>query len=712
MATCTDTFQFNSEEMFKLLQRCLPDDLTRTQNLIEACDDILFAWNSQDNHLLTLNWRAARSKGGSVKFQTLIPSASLPFTVNRIAPSVDGNFVAVSGNRGVALLELPRRWGTNGLYRGDGKENIICRIHILDDRLFTNNTHLEVLQVKWHPGSPTGSHLIVLLSDNSLRVYHEDILKHVWRVGPMPRMGVSNGSTLPSLSDLGDTAVDFDIAPPRVSPLVPLGDGTASESSILSVSSQMRQKVEWPIVILRGNGNIYTLCAGLNTKKPKLQGPLTITPPNSDNYGHSSCSVLIIPSLPPCVVISESIGRIHHALLLEVDEEEAGQDAFDLVDLSIALSPSEWRLQVLETVELELGLPQNAESKSHFCPIQLRRDLATESRYFAYHNTGVHAIFLEFLKQLHDFAEAPDEECAEPCVANVSRAEYILCTKALNVSQVNPVLGFTLLQSPAGLAVLLGSGQVVSLNLITDPNVLIDLSRETKQRSAQSGDAVSPQKKYFADSIESRIVAILKAGLSQPLLKLNKSAEPTPQELLELLMHATQTLREQYFPRHEKCRQELKKRVEILQVLHRQQLEEIQELRMEKKRIRDNAENLAGKYEDMYERQQSLFRRAQEVARLVTLLAPSTLADEKEFAQQVEQISVATKQLAKQLEAAKGKMNKNQQQIEVWEKQNDEKKLTLPPKREEVLKKILGDMKSEINNQVMEIKQLNRMLDM
>lgn len=69
MATCTDTFQFNQEEMFKVLQRCLPDDLTQTQNLIEGKDDMIFGWNSQENCLLALNWRAARSQASTIKHQ-------------------------------------------------------------------------------------------------------------------------------------------------------------------------------------------------------------------------------------------------------------------------------------------------------------------------------------------------------------------------------------------------------------------------------------------------------------------------------------------------------------------------------------------------------------------------------------------------------------------------------------------------------------------
>lgn len=45
----------------------------------------------------------------------------------------------------------------------------ICRTHNLDERIFINNGHLQVLQVRWHPASPTDSHLLVLLSDNSIR---------------------------------------------------------------------------------------------------------------------------------------------------------------------------------------------------------------------------------------------------------------------------------------------------------------------------------------------------------------------------------------------------------------------------------------------------------------------------------------------------------------------------------------------------------------
>lgn len=58
--------------------------------------------------------------------QTLLPSSPVDFTVEKITASHEGSFLALSGKRGVTVLELPRRWGPNGQYK-EGKERILCR---------------------------------------------------------------------------------------------------------------------------------------------------------------------------------------------------------------------------------------------------------------------------------------------------------------------------------------------------------------------------------------------------------------------------------------------------------------------------------------------------------------------------------------------------------------------------------------------------------
>lgn len=746
-ASSADSFGFNGMKIFEVARDCLPDDRKRTQNLVETKDDVLFVWNSKNCCVLTLNWRAASSKKDEQqKYQTLIPSAPQNFTVEKILPSTEGTFLALSGPRGLSILELPRRWGPNGQYQ-NGKECIICRSYNLDEHLFTENPNLEVLQIRWHPASPTDSHILVLLSDNSIRVYDVDSLRHVWRVGPSPGLLVNGGhpvspapghtgpssAKLAYLSSLGDTAVDFDIAPPRVvsATTVNGSDDSTILSSRTTMVSMMRDnlnissttstdsfvktpkpsngKVEWPIVILRGDGNVYILCAGIDTDRPKLQGPISILPQVEDNYGLDSCSLVVIPSLPPTVIIAESTGKTHHALLLE--EEFPSERSFNELDSSLIIYPSEWYLQVLETVELELGLTGVDETKTYSCPIHLKRDLLNESRYFAYHNAGLHAITLDFTRQLMQFVENEEDTSDRyPLFTSQSRAEYVVCTKALQKMSSNTVLGFALLQSPSGVLLQLASGQVVSLDLISDHHMIQDWKVKSGTNSSTGTEA--PLKKLLKDPFQDRIQSILKSGTTQPILKLDKSSEPTPQESFELLTQATMMLREHYFVKHDKARQEIERRVHVLCLLKNQQLNEIAQLQQEKQQIRETAERLAENYEDICDKQNALFKRSQEAVRLATLRLPKGSFSEKKYADMIEKISNATKQLQKNVDLAKQKISAQQVQVEQKQKAYNERIVTLPKKQEMIIQQIIGEMYTQIDGYVKDIKKINNMLNM
>lgn len=167
--TCTDTFRFDEQPLFHQLRKTLPDDKSHTQNLIECKDDMLFAWDSTNCCVLALNWRAAQLKAdGSIKHQTLVPTSAVDFTVEKLTASHEGTFLALSGNRGVSVLELPGRWGPNGQYK-EGKERILCGCSKLDERFFSCNPLVNVLQVRWHPASPKDCNLMVLLSNNTIR---------------------------------------------------------------------------------------------------------------------------------------------------------------------------------------------------------------------------------------------------------------------------------------------------------------------------------------------------------------------------------------------------------------------------------------------------------------------------------------------------------------------------------------------------------------
>lgn len=124
-------------------------------------------------------------------------------------------------------------------------------------------------------------------------------------------------------------------------------------------------------------------------------------PATKDNFGLDSCSVLVLPSNPPTVVIAEPSGKLYHAIMIE--SVEPTETSFHEDDVTLKFCPTEWDLHVLEMVELELGLPETQEAKFNYSPIFLKPDTNNECRYFAYHNTGLHAISIEFIKELELF---------------------------------------------------------------------------------------------------------------------------------------------------------------------------------------------------------------------------------------------------------------------------------------------------------------------
>ncbi|CAD7087228.1 unnamed protein product [Hermetia illucens] len=81
MPACTDTFGFNQTAMFAEIRESLPTDRTKSQNLIDSKDDMLFVWNSRECCLLALNWRMAKVKGFDVIKHQILPVPGVPSDV-------------------------------------------------------------------------------------------------------------------------------------------------------------------------------------------------------------------------------------------------------------------------------------------------------------------------------------------------------------------------------------------------------------------------------------------------------------------------------------------------------------------------------------------------------------------------------------------------------------------------------------------------------
>lgn len=708
----TDVLEVNKTELFAKIRNGLPI-VPQTQNLLDCKDDLLYVWDSNDSCLLVTNWRAAsleqEPKRASVGFQTLIPSNTVGVHVDRILVSNEGSLVALSGPKGVFILEVPRRSGPDGSFM-NGKQNITCRSYSLDPLLFQNNPHLEVRQLRWHPASVSDSTLLVLLSNNTIRVYNHTKLRHVWKVGPLPTK--SSGNT--SLNDFGEISVDFDIAPavarstankePNASITGTSILGQSQSNKTLAAAKSKQEKVEWPIVILRENGNIYIMLTGIDSELTRLQGPITITPQTSANYGLESCSLLIIPSLPPTVIIAESIGKIHHALLLESEKTE---NSFNDLDGDLIVEPSEWTLHVTETVELELGLSAgsgNAAGGEYKCPIHLKRDLINEMRYFAYHNAGLHIVTVNFISELQRFLDSEAED-NQLVLSTPSSAEYILCTKFDSSDRTNAVYGIALLQMPAGLVLLLSSGQVISLKLVIDVQLLVT-TKDNAQRRAT--DAVVDQQGATPSFVEA-IKALLQRSVSQPILA-DKLASPTAHERYELLNQAIEVLRSQYLQRHELVRTEFAKRINCIKLQKKQQLEEIVSLENEREIISERAHKLAERFEEISDNQELLVRRCQKLMQEANATLPNNVVADREFAQEVARINKATKTMAANLDTAKKTMNKQRYHIGKSQESGKNQTYELPDKQRRTIIDILTQLSHEIDRQITDVKRINKIM--
>ncbi|XP_016985168.1 nuclear pore complex protein Nup88 [Drosophila rhopaloa] len=698
----TDILELNKTELFAKIRDGLPL-AQRTQNLLDCKDDLLFAWDAKECCLLVRNWRSSLAADVNVQFQTLIPSSTVSLEVDRVLASNECSLVALSGPRGVTILELPRRWGPEGYYK-DGKARITCRTFGLDTQLFLNNPHLEVRQLRWHPHSVSDSTLLVLLNNNTIRVYNHSKLRHVWQVGPSFRRGEANSS----LCDFGEVAVDFDIAPAKKP--VDTEPATENESTldksnrtlIAAKSVPKQDKIEWPLVVLRENGNIYVLMTGLDSDNTRLQGPITITPQTQDNYGLESCALLIIPSLPPTVVIAESNGKLHHALLMEA---EGTEHSFNEVDDFVLIEPAEYVIHVLETVELELGLAASGAGgvagASYNYPVYLKRDLINEMRYFAYHNAGLHAVTVSFISELQRYLDSESEEDRLELAAS-SRAEYILCTKFDSSESVNAVFGLALLQIPAGVVLLLGSGQVISLKLVIDAQLLV-----TPNENKQACLDVTQQESgpSFVDTIKS----LLQRSVNQPILA-EKLSSPSAQESYELLNQAIEVLREQYLKRHDLVRAAFARHINQIQLKKEQQLQEIQDLEHERELISERAHKLAERFEEISYSQELLVRKCNGLMQKANAALPNNVVAEREFAQEVARLNTVTQSIAAGLEGAKKTLNK--QRYHIAKSQEDLKKnaYELPEKQHRTITEILTQLTGEIDRQITDVKRINKIV--
>nr|XP_034171113.1 nuclear pore complex protein Nup88 [Osmia lignaria] len=694
MNSCTDPLRLNESRLFQELKNNLSKHIKDTRNILEIRDNVLYVWNAKDFCVMTLNVAATRAKSGEdVPYQKLRPTDPPIFDVKNLLINETGTQLALWGNLGIVLMELPKRWGKDGTFQG-GKEEILCVVHKFDHFDATG----EIRKARWHPGSTNDSHLLVLTSDNTFRLYECEVgntprLVKCWKVGRKP---FGSPSKIPDFSSLGDTAVDFDFATPTLCKPEMFAGRDMNKNSVVDWN-----QIEWPILILRGNGEVLIVRGNLlhdSHEVPVVSGSLSMYPPADDNYGIDSCSIMCIQTTPPIVVIAMCTGKIYHGILLK---EELNDDDDDRrYGSTYSLHTPEEALYIYECVEIELGLFFADNDEKYNCPIHLRWDKDNKSRYFCSHNAGIHMVTLPMVSQLEEYINSPEDNDASrlPSLSNQSNSQYLICrrTKHTGANEATPILGFGLLQEPSVLVALLHTGDVVARSII-------DLHYFPKIEPPEP--IIDKKERVNKEEFDMYIKRLLKRETSQPLIKMG-SKIMSPRECLQLLYHATDVFRKEHFVKHDHVREEIGKRVRALKVMKTHLLKELDTLMETKKELHQTAERLAERYEDIKDEQEKLAQRAKEVLRLVNYKEPSMSPVERAEAEELKKMETKIEEMKIRLLELKKKSEQQTGYTENIEYNGKKKEIVFRGDQEKTIKNSLGHMAKDIKELITEVKKL------
>ncbi|KAG5336411.1 NUP88 protein, partial [Acromyrmex charruanus] len=625
---------------------------------------------------------------------TLLPTDSPIFEVTNVLINETATQLALWGRLGIAIMKLPKRWGKDAVYEG-GKKEILCMNHNFGD--FGATT--EIQRTRWHPGSTNDSHLLVLTSENSFRLYECDLgdaprLVKCWKVGRAPS---SSPSKIPDFTSLGETAVDFDFATPTLRKPEMFVDKNTDE---IKETIDWNQ-IEWPILVLRGNGEVLIVRGNVlleNCENPVVLGSLSMYPSTDDNYGIDSCSIMCLQTTPPIVVVAMCTGKIYHAILLReiLDDDDDDRKTWSQYGSNYSLHTPDDALYVYECVELELGLLFTDDDKKYNCPIHLHCDKGNKSRYFCSHNAGIHMVSLSMVSQLEELIHGNGNYL--PSLLNQSVLQYLFSTrtKHTNVDEATPILGFGLLQEPCVLIALLHTGVVIDLSVI-DLYYL--------PRIEQLEPVMNTAKKVNKEPFDVYIKKLLRRDVSQPITKIG-SRSMSLSESLELLYHATNIFRTQHFVRHDKVREEISKKVRALKALKSHLLKELDTLMETKKELRQTAERLAERYEDINDKQKELARRAEEVLRLVNYKEPLMTSIERAEAEELKKMDMKIHDMQIRLEQLKKKSAQQTVHTNGTEFNEKRKEIVFTHNQEEAAKENLCHMTKNIKNLVDQVKQI------
>jgi len=596
------------------------NEIRRKRNLFTCLNDLILYWSDMDKCILSTSITEFREDRPN--YQTLLCSTAPAFDITQIKCSSSGHHVLVFGESCIAIIELPRKWGVDGLFE-NGKKVIHCKLTMIDESFFMHHLSTKILQVDWYQGSPNDQHIVVLTTDNSIRFYNilspEQPLVRL----PLFEQNFSETRDIGSICSIasniiGNTAVDFDIAKAVIN-----DDETET----------------YHIYVMQESGDVWLLkCRFLNNRlQVDQQGPLTMNPPAQDNYGCDYCSLLCLQTSPTVIAMATRDGRIHHCIVMESDSED-DSEIFDLSNRSV---DSNVALFVYEIVQLELtfinetsgNYEDNEDSETALLSnLHLVRDATNSDSYLCISDGGFHTIYTPWINDLDKFmsSDVPSSHSEIEAPAEVS---YLLCTQPSVDSPCSSICGCLVLKDAAYdpyITCLLSSGDMISLNYKRGLKNAMDSFNMDNNESKDY--QTSPLRKLKAvGGFDTFIAKILQKNATVPKIRSGGGNEMIPADLYyKLLTKTTQILREEYMQKMLHAKVELEKRCKLLRLKKAEQQSDIDALQKDTD-LSTKGDELASKLELAQEKAYFLTARIGQVLRNLQTSSPVLSKEEVEW---------------------------------------------------------------------------------
>ncbi|KAJ1659621.1 hypothetical protein IWQ61_001342 [Dispira simplex] len=177
------------------------------------------------------------------------------FAIRSVVVSESGRFLAVVGQHQVVVVRLP----LPGYQRSSPERQLSCAAYLVGSTYHNPRGSTQVVKVQWHPLSASGTHLMVLTSDGTLRMY--DIAENLAEpeqthyFGPPETRGAYRRVTRLFGSDLEmQEAVSFSLGYyPRTT------SGTEQWADQLFLKDKNVAWALFTVYVLMKNGDVYSL---------------------------------------------------------------------------------------------------------------------------------------------------------------------------------------------------------------------------------------------------------------------------------------------------------------------------------------------------------------------------------------------------------------------------------------------------------------------